>query len=168
MIRLFTAFTATCAAAYRINSDSANCMRQVPAQSLRRLVSRSFIRCYPEIQRMGTRVMSTINECIMFTVLTSGFDSNGGGNIMRERTCANTGTWAVLIKRLKKAMCAFAWRNPCDVDFSIRLTEVTPTRVRVTVTVSLTETGTVARLAVIARLQTRFMRLCISCFCIDR
>ena len=69
-IRLFTAFTATCAAAYRINSDSANCMRQVAAHSLRRLVSRSFIRCYPEIQRMGTRVMSTISECIMFTVLT--------------------------------------------------------------------------------------------------
>ena len=91
-----------------------------------------------------------------------GFDSNGGGNITRERACAKTGTWAVLIKRLKKAMCAFAWRNPCDVDFSIRLTEVTPTRVRVTVTVD--------RLAVsvIARLQTRFMRLCISCFCIDR
>ena len=80
--------------------------------------------------------MSTISECIMFTVLTSGFDSNGGGNITRERACANTGTLAVLIKRLKKAMCAFAWRNPCDVDFSIRLTEVTPTRVRVTVTVS--------------------------------
>ena len=103
-----------------------------------------------------------------------GFDSNGGGNITRERACAKTGTWAVLIKRLKKAMCAFAWRNPCDVDFSIRLTEVTPTRVRVTVTVSLTdsvtesETVTVARLAVIARPQTRFMRLCISCFCIDR
>ena len=68
-----------------------------------------------------------------------GFDSNGGGNITRERACANTGTWAVLIKRLKKAMCAFAWHNPCDVDFSIRLTEVTPTRVRVTIrfTVSL-------------------------------
>ena len=61
------------------------------------------------------------------------------GNITRERACANTGTLAVLIKRLKKAMCAFAWRNPCDVDFSIRLTEVTPTRVRVTVTVSLTD-----------------------------
>ena len=68
-----------------------------------------------------------------------GFDSNGGGNITRERACAKTGTWAILIKRLKKAMCAFAWRNPCDVDFSIRLTEVTPTRVRVTVTVSLTD-----------------------------
>ena len=67
-----------------------------------------------------------------------GFDStsNGGGNITRERACAKTGTWAVLIKRLKKAMCAFAWCNPCDVDFSIRLTEVTPTRVRVTVTVT--------------------------------
>ena len=64
-----------------------------------------------------------------------GFDSNGGGNITRDLACAKTGTWAVLIKRLKKAMCAFAWRNPCDVDFSIRLTEVTPTRVRVTVTV---------------------------------
>ena len=88
-----------------------------------------------------------------------GFDSNGGGNITRERACAKTGTWAVLIKRLKKAMCAFAWRSPCDVDFSIRLTEVTPTRVRVTVTV--TEMVTVARLAdaVIARLQTRFMLL---------
>ncbi len=59
-----------------------------------------------------------------------GFDSNGDGNITRERDCAKTGTWAVLIKRLKKAMCAFAWRNPCDVDFSVRLTEVTPTRVR--------------------------------------
>ena len=30
----------------------------------------------------------------------------------------------------------FAWRNPCDVDFSIRLTEVTPSRVRVTLTVT--------------------------------
>ena len=46
----------------------------------------------------------------------------------------NTGTCPVLIKRLKKAMCAFAWRNPCDVDVSIRLTEVTQTRGRVTVT----------------------------------
>ena len=63
-------FTATCAATYRLNSDSANCVRQVAAHSLRRLVSRSFIRCYPEIQRMGTRVMSTTSECIMFTVLT--------------------------------------------------------------------------------------------------
>ena len=69
----------------------------------------------------------------------SRFDSNGGGNITRERACAKTGMWAVLIKRLKKAMCAFAWRNPCDVDFSIRLAEVTPSRVRVTVTVSLTD-----------------------------
>ena len=43
-------------------------MRQ--AHSLRRLVSRYFIRCYPEIQRMGTRVMATASECIMFTVLT--------------------------------------------------------------------------------------------------
>ena len=74
--------------------------------------------------------MSTISECIIL----HGFDSNGGGNITRERACAKTGTWAVLIKRLMKVICAFAWRNPCDVDFSIRLTEVTPTRVRVTVT----------------------------------
>ena len=29
--------------------------------------------------------MSTISECIMFTVLTSGFDSNGGGNITPNR-----------------------------------------------------------------------------------
>ena len=67
---MFTAFTATCVAAYRIHCDSVNCMRQVAAHSLRRLVSRSFIRCYPEIQRMGTRVIATTSECIMFTVLT--------------------------------------------------------------------------------------------------
>ena len=59
-IRLFTAVTGTCAAAYRINSDFADCMRQVAAHSLRRLVSRCFIRCYPEIQRMGTHVMATV------------------------------------------------------------------------------------------------------------
>ena len=58
-IRLFTAVIGTCAAAYRINSDFADCMRQVAAHSLRRLVSRCFIRCYPEIQRMGTHVMTT-------------------------------------------------------------------------------------------------------------
>ena len=65
-IRLFTAFTATCAAAYHIHSDSANCMRQVTAHSLRRLVSRSFIRCHSEIQRMGTRVMATTRPNQMF------------------------------------------------------------------------------------------------------
>ena len=80
--------------------------------------------------------MSTTSECIMFTILTvMAVETSIVGNITRERACAKTGTWAVLIKRLKKAMCAFAWRNPCDVDFSITLTEVTPTRVRVTVTV---------------------------------
>ena len=57
-----------------------------------------------------------------------GFDSNGGGNITRERAFAKPRTWPVLIKRLKKNSMHFAWRNPCDVDFSIGLTEVTPIR----------------------------------------
>ena len=44
-------------------------MRQAAAHSLRRLVSRFFIRCYPEIQRMGPRVRATTSECIMFTIM---------------------------------------------------------------------------------------------------
>ena len=36
-----------------------------------------------------------------------GFDSNGGGNVTRERAFAKPRTLPVLIKRLKKAMCAF-------------------------------------------------------------
>ena len=75
--------------------------------------------------------MSTTSECIMFTILT--VLVMAVETLRESGACAKTGTWAVLIKRLKKAMCAFAWRNPCDVHFFIRLTEVTPTRVRVTV-----------------------------------
>ena len=63
----------------------------------------SFAVCYPEIQRMGTRVMACYGE--MHHV--HGFDSNGGGNITRERDFAKPWTRPVLIKRLKKAMCAF-------------------------------------------------------------
>ena len=40
---------------------------------------RSFIRCYPEIQRMGTCVMTTASDVS---------DSNGGENIWKElRNC---------------------------------------------------------------------------------
>ena len=41
---------------------------------------RSFIRCYPEIQRMGTCVMTTASDVS---------DSNGGENIWKERAAAN-------------------------------------------------------------------------------
>ena len=64
------------------------------------------------------------------------FDSNGGGNITRERAFAKQRTQPVLIKSLKKAMCAFLravtratliflYRMVVTV-IAIRVTEVTP------------------------------------------
>ena len=41
---------------------------------------RSFIRCYPEIQRMGTCVMTTASDVS---------DSNGGENSWKERAAAS-------------------------------------------------------------------------------
>ena len=46
-----------------------------------------------------------------------GFDSNGGGNVTRERAFAKPRTLPVLIKRLKKAMCG----NACYVSVTVSL-----------------------------------------------
>ena len=57
----------------------------------------------------------------MFTVLTV----MAAENITRAGFCKTVD--AARPNQTFEEGVHFAWRNPCDVDFSIRLTEVTPT-----------------------------------------